>query len=126
MTPLRILLVLLLTLLAWPATAPHSHETIPTPHDGQAIAAGEYHIELVAKGDVVEVHVTDHDDKAVKVAGFKGLAILAVDGKSLRIVLEPAGGAMLTGKAAGTLPKAPKGVVQLTPPGGKTIQGRFR
>ncbi len=126
MTPLRILCVLLLALLVSPGTASRSHEKIPTPHGGQAVAAGEYHIELVAKGDAIEVHLTDHEDKAVKVADFKGLAILAVDGKSLRIVLQPAGDAMLTGKAAGSLPKAPKGVVQLTPPGGKTVQGRFR
>ncbi|MFN3351052.1 MAG: hypothetical protein ACK41X_19065, partial [Pseudorhodoplanes sp.] len=57
--------------------------------------------------------------------GFKGLAILAVGGKSQRIVLEPAEGGKLTGKATGNLPAEPKGVVQITPPKGQSVSAKF-
>ena len=39
--------------------------------------------------------------------------------------LSPAGEARLSGKAAGAIQGAPKGVVQITLPNGKTIQARF-
>jgi hypothetical protein len=94
-------------------------------HGGRVTEAGEYHVEMVAKADAIQVYLADHDNKAVKATGHKGVAILMVDGKSQRIVLEPAGDAMLSGKATGTLPAAPKGVVQITPPKGKTVQARF-
>jgi hypothetical protein len=94
-------------------------------HGGRAVGAGDYHVELVAKADVVEVYLADHDNKAIRSAGHKGLAILVVDGKSRRIVLEPAGESRLSGKLTGGLPGAPKGVVQLTLPNGKTVQARF-
>jgi hypothetical protein len=93
-------------------------------HGGQMVSSGAYHVELVAKGDAVEVYVMDHDDKPVAITGYKGLAILSVGGKSQRITLE-AGDGRLTGKAAGALPAQPKGVVQVTPPGGKTVSAKF-
>ena len=94
-------------------------------HGGRVVDAGEYHAELVAKADTVDVYLADGDNKAVRSAGFKGLAILVVDGKSQRIVLEPAGESRLSGKAASALPRAPQGVVQITLPNGKTVQARF-
>lgn len=94
-------------------------------HGGRVVDAGEYHVEMVANGVVVDLYLADHQNKAVRSAGFKGLAILAADGKTQRIVLEPAGGSRLSGKAAGELPATPKGVVQITPPNGKTAQARF-
>ena len=93
-------------------------------HGGVVADAGEYHVELVAKGDAIEVYVADHDNKPIPVAGYKGLAILSVGGKSQRITLE-AGDGKLTGKASGDLPAEPKGVVQITPPGGKTVSAKF-
>ena len=94
-------------------------------HGGRATDAGDYHVELVVKSSAVEVHLADHNNKAVKAAGFKGLAILVADGKSQRIVLTPAGDSSLSGKADVALSAAPKGVVQITPPNGKTVQARF-
>lgn len=91
---------------------------------GQMTEAGDYHVELLAKGDVVEVYVSDHDDKPVAIAGYKGLAILSAGGKSQRVALEVAEG-KLTGKAAVTLPAQPKGVVQITPPNGRTVSAKF-
>ena len=86
------------------------------------VDAGDYHVELVTKDGIVEVYVSDHDDKPIAIAGYKGIAILSVGGKSQRIVLE-ASDDRLTGKAAGALPAQPKGVVQITPPAGKTVSG---
>jgi len=98
---------------------------VVSQHGGRAVEAGEYHVELVAKADTVDVFLADHGNKAVRSTGFKGLAILMVDGKSQRIVLAPAGESRLSGKAAGALPGAVKGVVQITLPSGKTVQARF-
>ena len=94
-------------------------------HGGRAVEAGEYHVELVTKADAVDVYLPITTTRRSASAGYKGLAILVVDGKSQRIVLEPAGKSRLSGKAAGALPSAPKGVVQITPPNGKTVQARF-
>ena len=94
-------------------------------HGGRMAEAGEYHVELVTKAGAVDVHLADHDNKAVSSARHKGLAILNIDGKSQRIVLSPAGASRLSGKSTGAIQGAPKGVVQITLPNGKTVQARF-
>jgi hypothetical protein len=112
---------------AGPAYAQHKHghaHVEKGKNGGQMTEAGDYHVELVAKGDAVEVYVSDHDDKPVAIAGYKGLAILSAGGKSQRIALEVVEG-KLTGKAAVALPAQPKGVVQITPPNGKTVSAKF-
>lgn len=93
-------------------------------HGGRIVFAGNFHVEMVAKNDTIDVYLIDHNNKQMTLDGYKGLAILSVDGKSQRIVLE-AGDGRLTGKAAGTLPAQPKGVVQITPPNGKTVSAKF-
>ena len=107
--------------LAAPAFA---HDAKPL-NGGRVIFAGNFHVELVAKGDVVEVYLIDHHNKPMSLAGHKGVAILSVDGKSQRIVLQTADGARLVGKAESPLPAEPKAVVQITPPEGKTVQAKF-
>ena len=92
---------------------------------GQMVEVGDYHVELVTNDGIIDVYVSDHDDKPVKIAGYKGLAILSIGGKSQRIVLEPGDGGKLTGKASGAIPAQPKGVVQITPPTGKTVSAKF-
>jgi len=101
-----------------------AHDAKPQ-HGGRVVEASERHVEMVAKDGAVDIYLRSHDDKPMKVAGYKGVAILSVDGKSQRIVLEPVGDAQLSGKAASALPARPKGVVQLTPPGGKAISAKF-
>ncbi|MET0446440.1 MAG: hypothetical protein ABW151_17815 [Pseudorhodoplanes sp.] len=104
----------------------HGHEHVEKgPNGGSMSEAGDFHIELIAKDANVEINVMDHDNKPVATAGFKGIAILSAGGKSVRIVLEPGDVAKLTGKAQGALPAQPKGVVQITPPNGKTVQAKF-
>ena len=111
-------------LLGLPAAG--AHELDNGPHGGRVVEAGAYHVELTVKDSAVEVFLTDASNKPVSVAGFKGVAIFSVSGKAQRIVLEPKEASSLAGAAATVLPAAPAGVVQLTAPGGKTMQGRFR
>ncbi len=92
---------------------------------GRVVNAGNFHIELVAKGDKVEVYLIDHNNKPMPLSGYKGVAILSIDGKSQRIVLDGINGSQLVGKAEGALPAEPKGVVQITSPAGSTVQGKF-
>ena len=118
---LKLLIAATVFALAGPALA---HDAKPM-HGGRVVEASERHIEMVAKDGTVAVYMRDHADKPLKLTGFKGVAILSVDGKSQRIELTPVGDNQLTGKAAGALPAQPKGVVQLTPPGGRAISAKF-
>jgi hypothetical protein len=110
--------------LALTATAGLAHEPRKGPNGGHLVDAGTYHVEVIGKGSVIEVLVSDAADKPLSAAGFKALAIMVVDGKTQRIALEPtADGKMLVG-AAPTPIRAVKGAVQLTSPDGKTQTGR--
>jgi hypothetical protein len=103
-----------------------AHELDNGPHGGRVVEAGAYHVELIVKDSAVEVFLTDASNKPVSVAEFKGVAIFTVNGKAQRIALEPKAGASLAGTSAMAVPATASGVVQLTAPGGKTTQGRFR
>ena len=118
------LLSLSLSLSLTPALAQHSHHH-DGQHGGRTAHAGDYHVEMVTKGDLVEVYLEDDNGKPLRATGYKGLAILVAGGKSQRIVLEPADAARLSGKAPVVLSNKAKGVVQVTLPNGKTVQARF-
>jgi len=106
--------------LSLPAAA-HDREG---PNGGRVADAGPYHVELVANGSQLDLFVADTANKPVAPAGFKGVAILVIEGKSQRIPLEPAD-RKLSGMTDAKLPADPKGVIQLTLPDGKTAQARF-
>lgn len=101
-----------------------AHETAGR-HGGRVADAGPYHVELVTRGAEVVVHVSDGAQKPVPAAGFRGTAILVVDGKPARVPLEPQAGDSLAGRAASDLGAAPRGVVQITAPDGARASGRF-
>jgi hypothetical protein len=107
------------------ATAAAAHSPTKGPNGGRVEHAGKYHVELVTKGQTVDVFVTDANDKPVSAKGFKATAILLAGGKSQRVPLEPAEGSRLSGTVPVALPANVKGAVQLTAPGGKTAQGKF-
>jgi hypothetical protein len=119
---LRILLAVSTLVVALPA---YAHDVAKGPHGGRVAEAGDYHVELVAKGSLIEVFLTDAGDKPVAPAGFKGVAILMIGGKSARVALEPTGDTRLSGTAPGDLPTTPKGVVQITSAQAKTAQAKF-
>lgn len=115
----------LLTAALLAAAAPvYAHEGGQGPNGGRVAEAGAYHVELVAKDKVIEAFVSDANEKPLPPTGFKGTALLVVDGKPQRIPLSPEG-QRLTGKADVALPISPKGAVQLTSPDGKTTSARF-
>jgi hypothetical protein len=96
------------------------------PNGGRQVDAGDYHVEVVAKGTTLDVFLRDHDsDKAVMSQGFKGTAIFVVGGKSQRIPLTPAGENKLSGTSGVALPGQPKGAVQIITPKGSTVQAKF-
>ncbi|MBR1266343.1 hypothetical protein JQ629_02365 [Bradyrhizobium sp. AUGA SZCCT0222] len=114
---------MVVAVLAWSASASaHDHKGM---NGGSVAEAGSYHVELVSKSDRLEIFVSDENQKSIPATGFKAIAILVVGGKSQRILLEPAGSALLSGTASVALPPQPKGVVQLTGPDGKTVQAKF-
>lgn len=121
MIPFRAALFSSLLLAAAPVCA---HETAGK-YGGRVTDAGSYHVELVTKGQTVDVYVLDGSEKPVPAAGFKATAILVVDGKPARVALAPADGNRLTGQAQVLLNAAPKGAVQLTAPDGATASGKF-
>ncbi len=87
--------------------------------------AGNYHVEIVAKGAVLDVYLRDQNDKAVNADGHKGTAIFVVEGKAQRLPLTPAGDNRLTGTSPVALPAAIKGAVQIIIPSGGTVQAKF-
>ena len=101
-----------------------SHEA-KGPNGGRIVDAGDYHVELVASGTIVEVYVTDTGDKPVAADAFKGLAILTDGGRSQRIELISAGGNKLHGQSITPIAGYLKGVVQITLPDGKKAQGQY-
>ncbi|QCI68457.1 hypothetical protein [Phreatobacter stygius] len=120
-------LALAAALSATPAFAQHHHGSQTGPNGGTIYEmADTYHVEVVAKGTALDIYLSDHDDKAVSAAGFQGVAILVVDGKSVRVTLAPAGANRLTGTSTVALPQRPRGAVQLTPPGRRMIQAQVR
>ena len=120
-------LFLALTMLLMATSASLAHEPRPGPNGGLKVDAGSrYHAELVVTGaPEVVLFLYDANDKPIPVAGFRGNAILVIDGKTHRFALQPAEGSRLVGTAPVAVPKGVKGAVQLTAPDGSTAQAKF-
>ncbi|MGL4240306.1 MAG: hypothetical protein ACRCTI_04255 [Beijerinckiaceae bacterium] len=102
-----------------------AHEPRKGPNGGELVDAGSYHIEVIGKGTMIEVLVSDAADKPLSATGFKALAIMVISGKTQRIALEPtADGKKLIGEASAPLTSV-KGAVQLTDRDGRTATGRI-
>ena len=119
-------LTIIVAAAAWFAAAPVLAHEAKGPNGGRIVDAGSYHVELVVKAGQVDVFLTDGSDKPVTATGFKGTAILMAGGKAQRIPLEVSDKAKLAGKSPVSLPADVKGVVQLTTPDGKTVQGQYK
>ena len=116
------ILVLAVALLAGPPADAHGPQS---RHGGRIVNVGPYHAELVARDRTIDIFLLGHDDKPVGPKGFKGVAILNVEGKAERITLAPSEKNALSGTAATALPANPIGAVQLTAPDGKTAMAKF-
>ena len=110
------MLVLCAASLAFGTAQGHGNPT--ANHGGVVQAVGETWLELVVKGDSVEMYLEDDGDP-MDSAGVSGKVSLG--GKEL--VLTPAGGNKLTVKNAGKLPKASKATVILLMADQKTKVG---
>lgn len=114
--------LLVVSLVSTPAIG---HEVAKGPNGGRVAEAEGLHVELVLKQSGVEVFLSDSKDQAVVPSGYKGTAILVVDGKAQRILLSP-DQSRLVGQAPMSLAPDLKGVVQVTTPDGKTGTARFQ
>ena len=123
MMPLKALFAA--TLLVSASFAANAHAPKVGHNGGRQADAGAFHVEIKPEGKSLAVYLRDHTDKAVATDGFKGTAILMIEGKAERIPLAPAGENRLSGTANVPLPAEPKGAVQITTPTGSTVQGRF-
>lgn len=74
-------------------------------HGGQALAAGPYHLELVATDGELTLYVRDHSDKAVSIDGAKAKATIQHGTEKARtqIELEPSGEHTLKGTGTFTI-----------------------
>jgi hypothetical protein len=116
---------LALAALAAFAAPSHGHSPGVGANGGRQVDAGAFHVEMVVEGPNLTIFVRDHADRPVVTDGFRGAAIITLDGRAQRIPLAPAGENRLTGSAPAPLPERPKGVVQVITGAGASMQGRF-
>lgn len=74
-------------------------EAVKALHGGQALAAGPYHLELVATDGELRLYVTDHSDQAIPTEGAKAKATIqhGYEKANLQVELEPSGDNTLKG-----------------------------
>ncbi len=92
---------------------------------GQQVDAGNYHVEAVARGNTLDVYITDHSETPVATKGFKAIAVLIVKGKPQQISLAPRGANVLTGTSPVELAAPIRGAIQITNSESQTVQAKF-
>jgi hypothetical protein len=80
-------------------------EPVKALHGGQSLAAGPYHLELVAKDGELILYVTDHADKAIPTDRAKAKATIqqGYEKARIQVELEPSGDNTLKGTGAFTV-----------------------
>lgn len=80
-------------------------EVVKPLHGGQALAAGPYHLELVAKSGELVLYVTDHADKAIPTDGAKAKATIqqGYEKAKMQVELEASGDNTLKGTGTFTI-----------------------
>lgn len=94
-------------------------------HGGQVVAAGQDHLELVAKDGELTLYVRDEDDKPEAVKGAIASATVLAAGKQVTVKLEPQADNVLKGTGAFVVAKGMRVVVSLTMPKNKPVTARF-
>jgi hypothetical protein len=92
---------------------------------GQQTHAGDFHVEVVPAGNTLTVYMTDHDEKTISTKGFRGTAVLVVNGKPQRITLAPQGENQLVGTSAVPLKAPIRGAIQIVVDGKTTLNAKF-
>ncbi|HRI38505.1 MAG TPA: hypothetical protein PLO50_08125 [Nitrospira sp.] len=100
--------VLCATLLGAVHVSAHSAkhaEPVKSLHGGQSMAAGPYHLELVAKDGELLLYVSDHSDKPIHTDGAKAKATIqqGFENATTQVELIPAGENQLKGTGTFTL-----------------------
>lgn len=80
-------------------------EPVKALHGGQSLAAGPYHLELVAKDGELILYVADHSDKAISCDGGKARATIqqGFEKAKIQVELEPSGSNTLKGTGTFTI-----------------------
>ncbi|MHC9061106.1 hypothetical protein ACYX34_00250 [Nitrospira sp. CMX1] len=80
-------------------------EPVKSFHGGQSLAAGPYHLELVAKDGELLLYVSDHSDKPISTDGAKAKATIqqGFEKTNEQVELIPAGENTLKGTGTFTL-----------------------
>ena len=108
MKHLLVNLALCATLLGAAPVGAHSAkhaEPVKALHGGQSLAAGPYHLELVAKDGELLLYVTDHSDKGIPSDGARAKATIqhGFEKATIQVELEPSGDNQLKGSGAFTI-----------------------
>ena len=80
-------------------------EPVKALHGGQSLAAGPYHLELVAKDGELLLYVSDHSDKGIPSDGAKAKATIqhGFEKATIQVELEPSGDNQLKGNGTFTI-----------------------
>ena len=121
---MKSILTLLTALLL--ATQAYAHGPDKGPNGGRQVDAGDYHVEMVAKGSELVLFLTEADDKPLASAGTKNARAIVQDGgKTATVPLQPAEPNRLVGSLAQPLASGARVVVSATMGDGHTVQARF-
>ncbi|MDF0674266.1 MAG: hypothetical protein P0120_07980 [Nitrospira sp.] len=117
-------------LVAVPVGAHHSEkpsDPVKALHGGQALTAGPYHLELVAKDGELILYVADHSDKAIPTDGTKAKATIqqGYEKATIQVELEPSGENTLKGTGEFTINPDTGIIVFLKLPGQDAYAARF-
>lgn len=103
----------------------HGHDH-GAKHGGVVEHSGHHHLELVAKGNTIELYVTNEDGKEEDVAAAKATATVLADGKTEQVALAPASANGLKGTGGFNAGAGTTIVISLTMPEHETEQVRFK
>lgn len=95
------------------------------PHHGQIRMAGAYHIELVAKNNMLITYMTDHAGVPQETKGMTATAILLNKSQKTTVTLHSAGQNVLKGTGNFSIMPETKIVMTVQVAGQAPIQARF-
>ncbi len=97
------------------------------PNGGHLVDApgGSQHLELVAAGGDLTLHVSDKDEKPIDTAGGSAIAQVLIQGKSHTVALAPAGGNIMKGRGSFTAAKGMRVILKTKNLGGASHQVRL-
>lgn len=124
---LRLLTVILGIAFASSVFAHSDSKWTKGPQGGHIVDAGggKQHWELVAKGNELTLHVTDADERPVKVDGGSAKGQVLLKGKTYNVDFTPAGGNTLKASGEFTATKGMRVIVKTDKVGGQSFQARL-